>query len=75
MASAALDTARDLANGIYEAHNLMKRYGNVVVLRDVSLTMRPGSVHTIMGENGAGKSTAFKNSVRPRQTDQRRAAS
>lgn len=46
--------------GAYEARHLMKRYGNVLVLRDVSLAMRPGRVHTIMGENGAGKSTAFK---------------
>ncbi|GAB0112942.1 sugar ABC transporter ATP-binding protein [Acidisoma sp. C75] len=48
------------SSGEYAARNLMKRYGNVVVLRDVSITMRPGRVHTIMGENGAGKSTAFK---------------
>jgi ABC-type sugar transport system ATPase subunit len=60
VASAALDTARDLSTGIYEARELTKRYGNVIVLRGVSLTMRPGRVHTIMGENGAGKSTAFK---------------
>ncbi len=60
MASAALDNARGLATGVYEAQGLTKQYGNVVVLRGVSLTMRPGRVHTIMGENGAGKSTAFK---------------
>jgi ABC-type sugar transport system ATPase subunit len=46
--------------GLYEAHNLTKRYAKVSVLRDVSLTMHPGRIHTIMGENGAGKSTAFK---------------
>jgi ABC-type sugar transport system ATPase subunit len=60
VASAALDTARGLDTGVYDARDLTKRYGNVVVLRGVSLTMRPGRVHTIMGENGAGKSTAFK---------------
>jgi ABC-type sugar transport system ATPase subunit len=60
VASAALDTTRAPDTGVYEAHDLTKRYGNVAVLRGVSLTMRPGRVHTIMGENGAGKSTAFK---------------
>ena len=60
MASVALDTASGPDTGVYEAEDLTKRYGNVAVLRGVSLTMRPGRVHTIMGENGAGKSTAFK---------------
>ena len=60
MAATAQSRALSLPSGAYEARNLMKRYGNVVVLRDVSITMRPGRVHTIMGENGAGKSTAFK---------------
>jgi len=52
--------AHDAEVGLYEAHHLVKKYGNVVVLRDVSVSMAPGRVHTIMGENGAGKSTAFK---------------
>jgi ABC-type sugar transport system ATPase subunit len=60
VAATAQSRALSLPSGAYEARNLMKRYGNVVVLRDVSITMRPGRVHTIMGENGAGKSTAFK---------------
>ena len=60
MALTAPSDAYSLETGAYEARHLMKRYGNVVVLRDVSLMMKPGRVHTIMGENGAGKSTAFK---------------
>jgi ABC-type sugar transport system ATPase subunit len=60
VSASALDTARSLATGVYGANDLTKRYGNVAVLRGVSLTMRPGRVHTIMGENGAGKSTVFK---------------
>ena len=39
---------------------LTKRYGAVTVLDDVSLHLRPGRVHALMGENGAGKSTLIK---------------
>ena len=38
------------------AEGLGKSYG-VPVLEDVSLELRPGEVHAIVGENGAGKST------------------
>lgn len=39
---------------------LTKRYGAVTVLSDVSMTLQPGRVHALMGENGAGKSTFIK---------------
>ena len=38
------------------AEGLGKSYG-VPVLEDVSLELRPGELHAIVGENGAGKST------------------
>ncbi|WP_062466572.1 sugar ABC transporter ATP-binding protein [Demequina maris] len=37
-----------------------KSFGPVVALRSGSLTLRPGSVHALIGENGAGKSTLVK---------------
>ena len=37
-----------------------KAYGPVRANRDVSLQLKKGSIHGILGENGAGKSTAMK---------------
>lgn len=37
-----------------------KRFGGVVALRRGDLSIRPGEVHLLMGENGAGKSTMMK---------------
>lgn len=39
------------------ASNLTKYYGSFVALKDVSLELRKGEVHILLGENGAGKST------------------
>ena len=36
---------------------ITKRYPGVVANRDVTLAVRRGEVHAIVGENGAGKST------------------
>ncbi|MFV2091989.1 MAG: ABC transporter ATP-binding protein [Hyphomicrobiales bacterium] len=35
-------------------------YGDVQVLRKLSLTARPGEIHCLLGRNGAGKSTLLK---------------
>ncbi len=40
-----------------EVRNLTVGYGEVLVLRDVSLTVRAGEIATLVGSNGAGKST------------------
>jgi simple sugar transport system ATP-binding protein len=40
-----------------ELIDVRKRFGPVQALDGVSMTMRPGCVHGLLGENGAGKST------------------
>jgi len=44
---------------LFEAHNLSKRFGDQVVLEDISLKFEKGQLSGIMGPNGAGKSTCF----------------
>ena len=45
---------------ILEMRNITKTYPGVKALDDVSLSIKKGEVHAIVGENGAGKSTFIK---------------
>jgi branched-chain amino acid transport system ATP-binding protein len=44
---------------LFEATHLSKRFGDQVVLQDITLSCEEGALAGIMGPNGAGKTTCF----------------
>lgn len=49
-----------LGSPIMSVRNLAMRYGGVVALKDMNLSVGPGTIHAVIGESGAGKSTLVK---------------
>jgi ABC-2 type transport system ATP-binding protein len=47
-------------NAVIEFHDVSKHFGAVQALDDFSLSVPEGSVFALLGENGAGKSTAIR---------------
>ena len=47
-------------NYLLEINNISKSFPGVKALDDVSMNLRAGSIHSLMGENGAGKSSLMK---------------
>lgn len=45
---------------VLELAGVRKTFGAVVALAEGNLTVKPGSIHAVVGENGAGKSTLIK---------------
>jgi general nucleoside transport system ATP-binding protein len=43
-----------------ELRNITKRFGSVVANDGLNIAVAPGTIHAIVGENGAGKSTAMR---------------
>jgi lipooligosaccharide transport system ATP-binding protein len=52
----AIDTSTDF----FEARNLVKRYGDTEVVRDLSFSIAPGECLGVIGPNGAGKTTTIR---------------
>ena len=40
---------------ILDVSHIAKTFGHVQALKDITLSLRKGRVHTLLGENGAGK--------------------
>ncbi len=49
-----------MSETILELHGITKIFPGVKALNKVQFDMRPGEIHALMGENGAGKSTFIK---------------
>ncbi|MEF2976893.1 ABC transporter ATP-binding protein [Subtercola sp. YIM 133946] len=45
---------------VVEITNLTKRYGSVLAVDDVSLSLEPNVIHGLLGRNGAGKTTLMQ---------------
>ncbi len=46
-----------MSESLVQMEGIMKSFAGVHALKDCKFDLRPGEVHALVGENGAGKST------------------
>ena len=56
----AIDALKTLVKAMIEVKNIIKRYGSLEVLKDVSVTIADGEIVSIVGPSGAGKTTLLQ---------------
>jgi len=49
-----------MSDAIIETHSLSRRFGSLVAVQDVSLSVKRGEIFGVLGPNGAGKSTTIR---------------
>jgi len=48
-----------MTENIIEVENLIKKYGDLVAVNDISFSVKPGEIFGFLGPNGAGKTTTI----------------
>lgn len=57
---AEVGKGEDMGSYIVEMREIVKTFGEVQAVRDGEFSLRKGEIHSLIGENGAGKSTMMK---------------
>jgi ABC-2 type transport system ATP-binding protein len=52
-------TKEDSSSFVIDIHNLTKKYGNFVAVKDLTLQVKEGEIFGFLGHNGAGKTTTI----------------